>query len=108
MKQCIHPTFQKTLQKEFFVMWLVCALSIGSALFFLKSGHPVIGWGLSIMFVVFCVSGLLLFSYKLHHVMCLVCGEKTKPAKDLTKSRWVTHCDKCHIEWDLQTEVGGD
>lgn len=108
MELRIHSTFQKTLQREFLILWLVGAFSIGSSIYFLKHDYKIIGLVLALVFSFFCFGGPAYLFYKLHHVSCLVCNGKTKTTKDLTKTQWVAVCSHCQIEWDLQTGASGD
>ena len=108
MKTQIHPTFQKTLQKQFLVVWVTGALSFGGGLALQKYGYPQMGWGLFSIFAFSIFGGLFYWYYQLHNVPCLVCQGKTKTAKDASKTNWVANCQQCQIEWDLQIGVGSD
>ena len=108
VKTQIHPTFQKTLRKQFIAVWLICAFSFAGSLAMHKFGYPRVGWGLASVFAGLAIGGLLYWRYQLRHVTCLVCQGKTKTMKDVTETKWMAHCRHCQIEWDLQTGVGND
>ncbi|MEQ1590589.1 MAG: hypothetical protein ABL902_09585 [Gallionella sp.] len=106
MKSIAHPTFQKTLQRQFLIIWGTCVLCFGGGLYFLKHGHEQLGWVLASVFAVSGVCGLLYLYFNLHHVICLVCNGKTKTKADRTRGTWIASCEHCQIEWDLQTGIG--
>src|SRR5512135_470838 len=105
MKTLVHPTFQKSLQRQFLFMWPACALCFGGGLYFLKHGHEQLGWTLACAFAAIGVGGLLYMNYCLHHVTCLVCRGETRTKAHPTERKWVAICEHCQIEWDLQTGI---
>jgi hypothetical protein len=106
MKILIHPTFQKTLQKRFISIWLTAAISFSSGLYLSKTGHQIIAGVLFGVMGISIFGGLAYLFYQHYHVTCLECNGKTKTTKDSTKTKWVAHCERCQIEWDLNTGVG--
>jgi len=108
MKICIHPTFQKSLQRKFIFIWVTGVISFAIGLFFQKSGFSTMGWIMIGVFGVTVFGGLAYLSYSQFHVICLACNGATKTKQDSTKSKWVAVCKHCQIEWDLQLSVGSD
>nr|WP_315486194.1 hypothetical protein [uncultured Undibacterium sp.] len=108
MKTCIHPSYQKSLQRKFIFIWSTCAISFGAGLFFHKSGFEFMGWLLFGLFGILIFGGLGYLFFSHFHVNCLSCNGKTKTIKDSTNSKWLAVCSRCQIEWDLQTSVSSD
>lgn len=108
MKTCIHTTYQKSLQRNFIIIWLIGAISFSVGLLLHKSGFETIGWALFGVFGISVFGGLLYLTYLHYHVRCPICNGETKTTKDSTQSKWMAICKHCQIEWDLQTGVGGD
>jgi cytosine/uracil/thiamine/allantoin permease len=105
MEKREHPAVQRSLLRGLATAWISAAVCFALALYLLRHGYETVGWAFAAAFGLVIVCALFYAFWRIHRVNCPQCGERAPTKKDKTGNWWIATCDRCKIEWDLNTSV---
>jgi hypothetical protein len=100
-----HPSFQRNLRILAITLLAGGVLAVSAGLLLNRLGYETLAWLAFMVFGLNVASAVILSFWRLHHVICPDCGGQTRTVKDETNREWRSICDRCRVNWNLDTPL---